>query len=101
MLTEIIGARKAVHTVADEHATPLDVSAWLDQKVAAIVAPPHRGPARGAARPGRRPPREARRRLLATEWYVETPTAADAGAAGVSERQLAGSASRSSLSTIR
>ena len=73
MLTEIIGARKAVHTVPDEHVTALDVTPWLEQKVAAVLA--HRTEVRRGALPGLVAglPPETRRRLLGTEWYVRRP----------------------------
>jgi N-acetyl-1-D-myo-inositol-2-amino-2-deoxy-alpha-D-glucopyranoside deacetylase len=75
MLTDVIGARRTVHTVPDEQATALDVSAWLDQKVAAIVA--HRSEVERGALPGLVAGMAAaeRRRLLGTEWYVRTPVA--------------------------
>jgi N-acetyl-1-D-myo-inositol-2-amino-2-deoxy-alpha-D-glucopyranoside deacetylase len=73
MLTEIIGARKAVHTVADDRAVPVDVTPWLEAKVAAVLA--HRTEVRRGALPGvvARLSQEARHRLLATEWYEEVP----------------------------
>ncbi len=70
MLTDIIGARRAVHTVADGDATALDVTPWLEQKVGAILA--HRTEVQRGALPGLVADlsQEERRRLLATEWYV-------------------------------
>ncbi len=70
-LTDVIGARKAVYAVPDEHVTTrLDVTPWLDQKVAAILA--HRSEVERGALPGLvaglTP--EARARLLGTEWYI-------------------------------
>jgi N-acetyl-1-D-myo-inositol-2-amino-2-deoxy-alpha-D-glucopyranoside deacetylase len=74
MLTEIIGGRRTVHTVADGDVTAYDVSEWLDRKVAAVLA--HRSEARRGALPGLVAGlhEEARRRLLATEWYAEVPS---------------------------
>jgi N-acetyl-1-D-myo-inositol-2-amino-2-deoxy-alpha-D-glucopyranoside deacetylase len=74
MLTEIIGGRRTVHTVADGDGTAHDVSEWLDRKVAAVLA--HRSEVRRGALPGLVAGlhEEARRRLLATEWYAEVPS---------------------------
>jgi N-acetyl-1-D-myo-inositol-2-amino-2-deoxy-alpha-D-glucopyranoside deacetylase len=69
-LRDIIGERKAVHSVPDEQVTTLDVTAWLATKVAAVLA--HRTEVARGALPGLvaglAP--EARARLLSTEWYV-------------------------------
>ena len=85
MLREIIGARKAVHTVPDDQvAATLDVTPWLEQKVAAILA--HRAEVQRGALPGliAGMPSEARSRLLSTEWYSRSgsPGAPSAGAGG-------------------
>ena len=51
VLTEIIGARKAAYTVPDEEVTDrLDVTPWLDAKVAAVLA--HRTEVERGALPG-------------------------------------------------
>ena len=59
-----------MHTVADDDATALDVTPWLEQKVGAILA--HRTEVQRGALPGlvADPSQEERRCLLATEWYV-------------------------------
>jgi N-acetyl-1-D-myo-inositol-2-amino-2-deoxy-alpha-D-glucopyranoside deacetylase len=70
-LREVIGARKAVYAVPDEQVTTrLDVSDWLDQKVAAILA--HRTEVERGALPGlvASLAPDARQSLLSTEWYV-------------------------------
>ncbi len=70
---QIIGARKAVYSVPDDGVTALDVTPWLDTKVAAILA--HRTEVERGALPGLvadlSP--DDRRRLLGTEWYVRRP----------------------------
>jgi N-acetyl-1-D-myo-inositol-2-amino-2-deoxy-alpha-D-glucopyranoside deacetylase len=70
MLTDLVGDRRTVHTVPDDEATALDVTPWLEHKVAAILA--HRSEVERGALPGvvagLAP--EKRRRLLSTEWYV-------------------------------
>ena len=72
-LARIIGARRAVHTVADDEVTALDVSPWLDQKVVAVLA--HHSEVQRGALPGlvASLPVSTRRELLATEWYVRQP----------------------------
>ncbi len=70
-LRDAIGARKAVYTVPDEQVTAtLDVTPWLDKKVAAVLA--HRTEVVRGALPGRiaRLPPDTREKLLSTEWYV-------------------------------
>lgn len=70
-LREVVGARRAVHGVAEEEITDrLDVTPWLERKVAAVLA--HRSeverggvPALVAALPS-----GARDTLLATEYYI-------------------------------
>jgi N-acetyl-1-D-myo-inositol-2-amino-2-deoxy-alpha-D-glucopyranoside deacetylase len=71
-LTDMIGARKAMYAVPDAHVTTrLDVTPWLDQKVAAILA--HRTEVERGALPGvvagLAP--DARQGLLGTEWYIQ------------------------------
>jgi N-acetyl-1-D-myo-inositol-2-amino-2-deoxy-alpha-D-glucopyranoside deacetylase len=70
-LSELARAGKAMNTVPDERVTAtVDVSPWLKQKWAAVLA--HRSEvARGAAPgllAGFAP--EVRERFLATEWYI-------------------------------
>lgn len=72
----LIGARRAVYTTPDEQVTDrVDVSPWLEQKLAAILA--HRSEVDRGALPGlvagMAP--AARRELLSTEWYVRLPLA--------------------------
>lgn len=75
-IEEIIGARRAVYATSDEQVTDrVDVSPWLDQKLAAILA--HRSEVERGALPGiiarLSPP--ARGELLSTEWFVRRPVA--------------------------
>jgi N-acetyl-1-D-myo-inositol-2-amino-2-deoxy-alpha-D-glucopyranoside deacetylase len=83
MLRDIIGPRKAVYTVPDDHvAARLDVTSWLDRKVAAVLA--HRGEVERGALPGQvaHLSPDDRRRLLSTEWYLRAdvpPTTAGQG----------------------
>lgn len=70
-LRDVIGARRAVHSVADERIDErLDVTPWLEAKVAAILA--HRSEAERGGVPGlvAAMPASARDTLLATEWYI-------------------------------
>lgn len=70
-LSDLIGARRAVHSVPDEQITDrVDVTPWLEQKVAAILA--HRSEAERGAVPGlvAAAPPDARAALLSTEWYI-------------------------------
>lgn len=70
MLEAMIGTRKARHVVPDEDVTvSLDVSAWLEQKVAAIMA--HRTEVERGALPALVSglTLEHRTSLLGTEWY--------------------------------
>ncbi len=70
-LADVVGARRAVHGVADEHIDErLDVRPWLEAKVAAILA--HRSEAERGGVPGlvATMPAGARDTLLATEWYI-------------------------------
>ncbi len=69
----IIGSRKAVHAVPDEHVTTsIDVTPWLDRKVAAVLA--HRTEVERGALPGlvASLPPHTRQELLATEWYIRS-----------------------------
>jgi N-acetyl-1-D-myo-inositol-2-amino-2-deoxy-alpha-D-glucopyranoside deacetylase len=73
-LRELIGARKAVHTVPDAQVTDrLDVTPWLEVKVAAVLA--HRTEVERGALPGLVAglSSDARARLLGTEWYTLRP----------------------------
>jgi N-acetyl-1-D-myo-inositol-2-amino-2-deoxy-alpha-D-glucopyranoside deacetylase len=70
-LARIIGARKARHSVPDEHVdVSLDVTPWLDQKINAVLS--HRSEVRRGALPGlvASLPPDARAALLGTEWYT-------------------------------
>jgi N-acetyl-1-D-myo-inositol-2-amino-2-deoxy-alpha-D-glucopyranoside deacetylase len=70
-LRDVIGARRAVHGVADEQIDErLDVTPWLETKIAAILA--HRSEAERGGVPGlvASMPAGARGALLATEWYI-------------------------------
>ena len=70
-LREVVGARRAVHGVPDEQiGERLDVTPWLEAKVAAILA--HRSEVERGAVPGlvAQAPPEARAALLATEWFI-------------------------------
>ncbi|MET7520020.1 hypothetical protein ABZS88_43030, partial [Streptomyces sp. NPDC005480] len=72
---------KAMHTVPDEWITAtVDVSPWLEQKVAAVLA--HRTEVVRGAAPGLIAglPAADRRRLLATEWYIRHDPASTAAA---------------------
>jgi N-acetyl-1-D-myo-inositol-2-amino-2-deoxy-alpha-D-glucopyranoside deacetylase len=70
-LLDLVGSRRAVHSTPDhEVTTTLDVTPWLDTKVAAILA--HRSEVERGALAGvvaRLSPAD-RARLLGTEWYV-------------------------------
>jgi N-acetyl-1-D-myo-inositol-2-amino-2-deoxy-alpha-D-glucopyranoside deacetylase len=70
----IIGARRAVYATPDEQVTHrVDVSPWLEQKVAAILA--HRSEIDRGALPGliARLSPMAREELLSTEWFIRRP----------------------------
>jgi N-acetyl-1-D-myo-inositol-2-amino-2-deoxy-alpha-D-glucopyranoside deacetylase len=70
-ISDIIGARKAVYSVPDDQVdASVDVTPWLDQKGAAILA--HRSEVARGALPGviAKLPESDRRTLLATEWYL-------------------------------
>ncbi|WP_416955868.1 PIG-L deacetylase family protein [Nocardioides sp. T5] len=73
---EIVGARRALNATLDEEVTDrVDVSPWLDQKVAAILA--HRSEVDRGALPGliaRLSPVD-REQLLSTEWFIRRPLA--------------------------
>jgi N-acetyl-1-D-myo-inositol-2-amino-2-deoxy-alpha-D-glucopyranoside deacetylase len=69
-IRDLVGLRRLLHTVPDEDVVALDVTRWLDTKVAAVLA--HRGEVRRGALPGvvaRLSPTD-RARLLGTEWYA-------------------------------
>ncbi|ELS54354.1 putative LmbE family protein [Streptomyces viridochromogenes Tue57] len=71
VLCELIRAGKAMNTVPDEWITAtVDVSPWLKQKWAAVLA--HRSEVERGAAPGRLAgfPAAVRERILATEWYI-------------------------------
>jgi N-acetyl-1-D-myo-inositol-2-amino-2-deoxy-alpha-D-glucopyranoside deacetylase len=70
-LRDVIGARRAVHSVPEEEITDrLDVTPWLERKVAAIVA--HRSEVERGGVPAlvEVMPPGARGSLLSTEWYI-------------------------------
>jgi N-acetyl-1-D-myo-inositol-2-amino-2-deoxy-alpha-D-glucopyranoside deacetylase len=70
-LRKAIGARRAVYSVPDEQITErLDVTPWLDRKIAAVLA--HRSEVERGAVPGlvAALPPEARGAMLATEWFI-------------------------------
>lgn len=81
-LRDVVGAERAVHGVPDEQITEhLDVTPWLDAKIAAILA--HRTEVERGAVPGlvAAAPPEARAALLATEWFIRcSPGPAAVGA---------------------
>ncbi|MFF8432051.1 PIG-L family deacetylase [Streptomyces sp. NPDC016566] len=73
-LRDAVGVHKAVYSVPDEQVTAtVDVGPWTEQKVAAVLA--HRTEVERGAVPGLVAglPREARKRLLSTEWYIRHP----------------------------
>ena len=70
MVRGFIGERRSVHTVPDENVTTsLDVSPWLQKKVAAVLA--HRTEVERGALPGliAALSPDAQATLLSTEWY--------------------------------
>jgi N-acetyl-1-D-myo-inositol-2-amino-2-deoxy-alpha-D-glucopyranoside deacetylase len=70
-IKDIIGARRAVYSVPDDEVNAsVDVTPWLEQKVAAILA--HRSEVARGALPGliAEMPEGLRQTLLATEWYL-------------------------------
>lgn len=77
-ISELIGTRKALHSVPEDIVTTrLDVSNWLRQKVAAIAA--HRSEAQRGSLPGvvgELSP-TAQGQLLGTEYYIERPLHTD------------------------
>jgi N-acetyl-1-D-myo-inositol-2-amino-2-deoxy-alpha-D-glucopyranoside deacetylase len=82
-LREIVGERKAAYTVPDQDiVTRLDVTPWLEQKVAAVLA--HHSEVERGALPrlvaGMSP--EDRARLLATEWYAVAAPVSSGGSRG-------------------
>lgn len=75
-IEKIIGARRAVHATPDEQVTDrVDVSPWLEQKLAAILA--HGSEVDRGALPGlvARLSTTAREELLSTEWFIRRPLA--------------------------
>lgn len=73
-IENVIGARRAVYASPDEQVTDrVDVSPWLEQKVAAILA--HRSEVARGALPGlvARLSPVARQELLSTEWFIRRP----------------------------
>lgn len=75
-IEEVIGTRRAVYATPDEQVTDrVDVSPWLEQKVAAVLA--HRSEVDRGALPGliaRLSPTD-RAGLLSTEWFIRRPPA--------------------------
>lgn len=70
-LRDLVGAERARHGVPEEEITEhLDVTPWLEAKVAAILA--HRTEVARGAVPGlvAAAPPEARAALLSTEWFI-------------------------------
>ncbi len=70
-LTGLIGAQRAVYSVPDEQVTDrLDVSPWVEQKIAAVLA--HRSEVERGAVPGlvASLPQDARVAMLSTEWFI-------------------------------
>ena len=70
-LGDIIGVGKAAYSVPDDQvAATLDVTPWLETKVAAVLA--HRGEVKRGALPGliAGMARDDRATLLGTEWYL-------------------------------
>jgi N-acetyl-1-D-myo-inositol-2-amino-2-deoxy-alpha-D-glucopyranoside deacetylase len=67
----LAAAGKAMHTVPEERITAtVDVTPWLEQKVAAVLA--HRTEVERGAAPGliESLPAAERKRMLSTEWYI-------------------------------
>lgn len=81
-LRGLVGARRAVYSVPDEEITDrLDVTPWLEQKIAAVLA--HRSEVARGAVPGlvAALPPEARGAMLSTEWFIRcSPGPASVGA---------------------
>ena len=70
-LATLIGRRKTLHSVPDDQVdVRLDVTPWLDTKIAAVLA--HRSEVRRGALPGivAGLAADARAELLGTEWYA-------------------------------
>ena len=75
-ITEIIGAQKAMYSVPDDEVNAsIDVTPWLEQKVAAILA--HRSEVARGALPGliASMPMDDRMTLLSIEAYLRWPIA--------------------------
>ncbi|MEV6175511.1 PIG-L deacetylase family protein [Streptomyces sp. NPDC051954] len=80
-LEELARAGKGMNTVPDELVTAtVDVSPWLEQKWAAVLA--HRTEVERGAAPGLLAgfPADVRERFLATEWYIRHDTVSSAPA---------------------
>ncbi|WP_189189699.1 PIG-L family deacetylase [Streptomyces albiflavescens] len=74
-LSDLARAGKAMNSVPDERITAtVDVSPWLEQKWAAVLA--HRTEVDRGAAPGLLAgfPADARERILSTEWYIRHDT---------------------------
>ncbi|MFJ4674398.1 PIG-L deacetylase family protein [Kitasatospora sp. NPDC088783] len=79
---------RTAYTVPDAEVTALDVSPWLDRKLAAVFA--HRSEVERGALPGRlaaATPAD-RARMAGTEWYQHHPLPGAPSASGGSTRQL-------------
>lgn len=75
MVRELFGSRRAMNSIPDDQVSEIvDVSPWIERKVAAILE--HRSEVERGAAPGiiAALTPAARARLLATEWYVVRPT---------------------------
>ncbi|MEU6114085.1 PIG-L family deacetylase [Streptomyces sp. NPDC047117] len=85
-LRDVIGGREVVYSVPDEQVTAtVDVSPWLAQKVAAVLA--HRSEVERGAAPGVIAGLQPglQERLLGTEWYIRHTSFAGAEVAGDTE----------------
>ncbi|WP_369252859.1 PIG-L deacetylase family protein [Streptomyces sp. R41] len=74
-LSDLVRGGKAMNTVADERITAtVDVSPWLEQKWAAVLA--HRTEVDRGAAPGLLAgfPTAVRERILSTEWFIRYET---------------------------
>jgi N-acetyl-1-D-myo-inositol-2-amino-2-deoxy-alpha-D-glucopyranoside deacetylase len=87
-LRDVVGARRTVHTVPDKRITTrLDVTPWLDTKVAAVLA--HHTEVERGALPGlvASLPPGSREKLLSAEWYIRWGPYSPAGG-GLTSRRL-------------